>query len=296
MKIKFAISILILFVISTKIISQTTWFEKDATWHYSYSSFWEGDGYEKMTYSKDTIIQGKLCYKLNRAIKFISYQFFDTIQYQLPPQMVHLSGDTIWLYENNSFSQLYNFDLRVGDTVSFMIFPTLQKNKNIVSDIQTIKINNENLKQQTITVYSDNEIITTLINVEKLGLTSSPFSFFWNEFSFGLQDGPIYNFRCYSDKFTPTINYSMEDCETLPKIVKTDDKEKETDFLLYPNPCREKLFISNLNQEVDFKIYDIFGKDVINGKTIAEIDVNKLQNGLYLLKVSDRILKIFLKL
>lgn len=298
MKDKLLVLVLLLFSISAKLVSQNTWFEKDAIWHYDYYSFWEGTGFEKITYSKDTIIQSKVCQKLIREVKYVSNQTLDTISYQLKPKFVYHSNDTIWIYKNNSFLQLYNFNLRLGDTLSFMNFPTIQGNTNVLTEIDTLMFDGTKLRQQKIAIFDNNNLITDMTVVEKLGVTSQPFSFFWDEFSFGLQDASVHKFRCYSDEFTLTINSSNYDCEHLPNIVKTNEEIIGKGVYLYPNPCNEKVFlkdISNTIDEVSFKIYNINGVLMKHGVSKNEIDMSTLQSGMYYITINDKYIRKLLK-
>lgn len=295
MNTKLSISIILLFTVISTLTSQTTWFKKDATWHYRFYSTWEGSGYEKIVYTSDTLIEGKLCKKLLRDVYFVSVQTKTIEHKKKRAQFVYQSGDTIWQYKNNTFKQLYNFNLQIGDTVPFMNFHTVQNNKNVVSDIKTITIHGEKLRQQTIDVFQNNNILTKINIIEKIGVTSSPFSLFWNEFLINVFDIPTHKFRCYSDWVTPTINYSNDVCEALPVTVDTDESDKAINLSLYPNPCTEKIYIKNLNTEVRYKVYTAQGAEMMSGTTKGEIDVHGLQNGHYLLKIKDYTPKIIIK-
>lgn len=292
---KLSIAIVLLFIGVVTLTSQTTWFEKDATWHYRFNSTWEGSGYEKIVYVSDTLIEGKLCKKLLRDVYFVSVQTKTIEHKHKRAQFVYQSGDTIWQYKNNTFKQLYNFNLQIGDTVPFMNFHTLQNNKNVVSDIQTITIYGESLRQQTIDVFENNNLLTKINIIEKIGVTSSPFSLFWNEFLINVFDLPTHKFRCYSDQVTPTINYSNDVCDALPITVDTDESDRTLNLLLYPNPCTDKIYIKNLNYEVSYKVYTTQGAEMISGTTISEIEVNGLQNGLYLLMIKGQTPKMIIK-
>ena len=65
---------------------------------------------------------------------------------------------------------------------------------------------------------------------------------------------------------------------------------------IYPNPTKGKIYIQGLNEETIVNLYDIQSK-LINTYTVkdqAEIDISRLDNGVYMLKVgalTKRILK-----
>jgi hypothetical protein len=62
-------------------------------------------------------------------------------------------------------------------------------------------------------------------------------------------------------------------------------------FGIYPNPAREKIFISakNYNGILSFAIYDLQGRKVLQGKTKTNesIAISTLQDGLYFLKINN---------
>lgn len=295
MNTKLFISMILLFNLISTVTSQSLWFEKDATWHYRFYSFWEGSGYEKIVYVSDTLIDGKLCKKLMRDVYFVSIQTKTIEHKDKRAQFVYQSGDTIWQFKSNKFNQLYNFNLQIGDTISFMNFHTVQNNKNVVSDIQTINIQGESLRQQTIDVFENNNILTKINIIEKIGVTSAPFSLFWNEFLINVFDFPTHKFRCYSDHLTPIINYSNDVCDALPATVDIEESETANSLSLYPNPCTDKIYIKNLNHEASYKVFTIQGTELMYGTTNSEIDVQGLENGLYLLQIKDQTPNLIIK-
>jgi len=80
--------------------------------------------------------------------------------------------------------------------------------------------------------------------------------------------------------------------ETLGTYNSLDDSE----IIIYPNPTKANLYISNNTTIKEVKIYDITGKCVINQKVIDKIDIRKLQPGIYLLKVIEGNLELIKKI
>jgi hypothetical protein len=58
---------------------------------------------------------------------------------------------------------------------------------------------------------------------------------------------------------------------------------------VYPNPAREFLIVTGLKSAKRFNVYDILGKNVLNGAVSNHqtIDVRGLQKGLYFLRFTD---------
>lgn len=73
-----------------------------------------------------------------------------------------------------------------------------------------------------------------------------------------------------------------------------DDFNNSFGLNLYPNPATSILNIEiNTNEtNLDFQVFDILGKQVINGSTNSEnllkIDVSDLEHGLYLIKIASK--------
>lgn len=60
----------------------------------------------------------------------------------------------------------------------------------------------------------------------------------------------------------------------------------QNEINIYPNPTKDKVFIKNLKNITEIKIYDATGKLVINSKTNSEmVNVSTLPKGIYFLEV-----------
>ena len=76
------------------------------------------------------------------------------------------------------------------------------------------------------------------------------------------------------------------------------DENKATNFLIYPNPCSDKLQIylgSNKSGQYQIRITDISGKEILikdwDADNSSEIDISNLEKGIYFLQISDGINK-----
>ena len=67
----------------------------------------------------------------------------------------------------------------------------------------------------------------------------------------------------------------------------TDDIEIERQSLIYPNPAHDILNINSENIESS-KIYDLQGKQLLESRNAAQIDVSHLSNGIYILETIDK--------
>ena len=65
------------------------------------------------------------------------------------------------------------------------------------------------------------------------------------------------------------------------------DDQNQLDISIYPNPVIDKLFIQGLSNPTKISVYNILGKLVLSKTTSSEINVDNLQNGIYILKIVD---------
>ncbi|MEM7038132.1 MAG: T9SS type A sorting domain-containing protein [Bacteroidota bacterium] len=73
-------------------------------------------------------------------------------------------------------------------------------------------------------------------------------------------------------------------------VKKTDlmDAESEMEFEVFPNPVTEVLYVRGLHTDVEFRLYDLHGKQVrqfFSSEADAVLDLVDLQTGMYLLQV-----------
>jgi hypothetical protein len=167
-------------------------------------------------------------------------------------------------------------------------------------------INNLPLSVENRNIPDDNEELEFYIN---------NYQFENYEFRVGLdnwnEDLDIYvvdNYLATETIITPNVNYQFSVDTTIPQSMATDrfslkfsnstlgiiENASEDDFNLYPNPSPDGFFSIKLNKQTnyaDIEIIDILGKQVykgildIEGQEVRISPNNKLQNGLYIVKV-----------
>jgi len=76
----------------------------------------------------------------------------------------------------------------------------------------------------------------------------------------------------------------------------------KTHISIYPNPVKDELFISKIDDEVSIKIFDITGKLILKRDDVyfnKPIEVEKLNNGIYFILLKDKqgwsVIKKFIK-
>jgi len=70
-------------------------------------------------------------------------------------------------------------------------------------------------------------------------------------------------------------------------------EEQPKDLTLYPNPATDTIQLKGLNENLDYAIYSILGKQVLKGQVgeFDSINISELQHGLYMIKIKDTTLK-----
>ena len=56
---------------------------------------------------------------------------------------------------------------------------------------------------------------------------------------------------------------------------------------VYPNPVKDKLFISGNETPITVAIYNVLGKEVLSIKNTNNINVQALPSGVYMIRISD---------
>lgn len=66
-----------------------------------------------------------------------------------------------------------------------------------------------------------------------------------------------------------------------------DNKIKEPDFVIYPNPAQTNVNFLGLISPVNVTVYDMLGKRQLQSEVINSLDVSKLRSGLYVLEIKN---------
>ncbi|WP_353777308.1 M43 family zinc metalloprotease [Winogradskyella sp. 3972H.M.0a.05] len=119
-----------------------------------------------------------------------------------------------------------------------------------------------------------------------------------SEYNFG--SNSQFRFQCdasanadqvYIDQVTITGISGSGSRQNTTELIRTLNEEvtSEEDFVLYPNPVKSQLNIKMLdnNDAINYRIINMLGQTVQEGKTTQIIDVENLRSGIYFLEVND---------
>nr|NQU91109.1 T9SS type A sorting domain-containing protein [Bacteroidota bacterium] len=155
----------------------------------------------------------------------------------------------------------------------------------IVDSTGTIMIDNLERKIQYINCGDGMMIEFGHHVIEGIGNTS---------FMFPTLDGSINGpLRCYQDTlvelfvnpFRPINGWNFQDCEEILSDIA--ELEFTNNYLVYPNPASERVFINNIKRTTEFWIFDVYGNRIKHGfiEPSNEIWINDLGVGCYFLEL-----------
>jgi hypothetical protein len=117
----------------------------------------------------------------------------------------------------------------------------------------------------------------------------------FNGFTYEYQTPGIFNPSVFiTDNFGCSQNYQLG--TIYPATNSIDDISTSTAFSIYPNPAQQsiKILLAAKNKIIDFEIFDLQGKRIIsqeNFNSQNEIDISKLENGIYLIKLENSVVR-----
>jgi len=277
------------------------WIDSDAKWTFDYFNVAE-TGTWRWEYTHDTTIQGHQA----QVIKATKYRYGGpgTSIINYGNTYTFASNDSVFYFKDDSFFLLYDFGAQIGDTWIVAIdttFNACQDTATVeVVETGTIIINGNEYRTITLETISESLYALNGLRVEKFGIL--PTTYENSNFGFlpGYQyceGGPIIDydlltFRCYEDSSFPTYNPTNKDCDTLTS---TSELLIEN-FKIYPNPSSSKLHLISPNITVStIEILDMYGRLITRQNYNDNVDISKLINGVYFIRIKNNDKKETLK-
>ncbi len=268
-----------------------------AKWYYSNieSAFGPNIGYVTIENVEDTLIQGKLCKKMEE----VEYRTSGLV---IPERVdyLHVSGDTVWRYaDDGQFYVLYNFAADVGDSWPLRAYDyttNVELSFEVTVDsIAYTTINGTELKEMHLVNSSD--YLTLNPVVERLGGISFfyPMNYAW------LDSDVRTGLRCYGDPaFGDYMAVDTISCNAL--ILDAAEVIDDQYLNIYPNPTsgRTTIAVNQPRQLVEqIRIYSMEGMllKIFNDIALTfstEIELPKA--GMFLVEFSGHKTRVFRKL
>jgi hypothetical protein len=65
------------------------------------------------------------------------------------------------------------------------------------------------------------------------------------------------------------------------------DDQNQLDISIYPNPTSDIVYVEGNYTQLKVIIYNVLGKEILNKSITNSIDISHLDNGVYILQLSD---------
>jgi hypothetical protein len=254
-----------------------------AIWHNSQSSWIFPDliTYKTIESVSNITINGKECKQLVEVERLYS----DTVN--TFTHYMYSENDSVFFYKEDAFHLLYDFGAEAGDTVVLDYYLTSDGTPllMIIDSTATIDINGEERKLQYTTCGDGLSIGFGGPVIEGIGSTYFLFPTYD-----GTVNGPL---RCYQDEviglyinyFYSNFGWDYEDCNQI--ITDIDDPGFSNVTVTYPNPSSNFIFVKNTNPSSEYRIIDINGNLIGQGKLdlSGKINIQDLAKGIYILQL-----------
>jgi len=284
----FIVLSLLLLAVSISAYSQTEWAPIGAKWANEMDDWWSYRFiYETFTSVKDTLVLNKQCRKIE-VYSYTNDSAANKKNSQLSYFLMFNANNKVYYVNQDTFLLLYDFSLKVGDTLvvpkiyssgySFVISDTV-KTKYVIDTIDSVSIAGKLLKRQQLHFLQDsvnemdgNNYIDGYI-IEKIGCEN---------YMFGFPKGWIDEYwaphlKCYSDSEISYKFRSDANCDGFDGI----SEEIGQDVIkLYPNPVDEELVL-------DFSGYKPYNIEIINSLGIKMTARYDLSTDLYIINTQN---------
>lgn len=289
--------------------SQSQYFaRKDSKWVYVYFG-WFQDGYNEISYLRDTVFSGSACSMYKRKYIRIDKTGRDTSIFgnSLPLFLKEENGVVEFADRYTAWDTLYNFKAQVGDYwyVGYGYTNPPTQLKVLVKEKFEKTINGRNLKGQILEYISPPYTAGYQDTIyEYIGNTNH--YLIPGDLNLGISDGSVggplkcfYNQNIGSLEFR-NINFPgyQYDCDQLVSNKNTATVVRK--LFLYPNPVFNQLSISMPDESIKkMEIFDILGKRVHTSYGLSTkkhtLILSELSKGVYFLKVNGKLVRKFLK-
>jgi hypothetical protein len=269
--------------------AQQEWAPKGATWYYNASSsdYWK-EGFIKIEYIGDTIIEQKKCKLLQEQIITYDYIFHEVDSGVGSTQITYYENNILYFYRFNTFFKIFDFNASIGDSWKIPSFENRPQCDStgyvIVDSIGSTIINSDTLKYLSLSIKQGSQLGYIGRAIEKIGSLTWMYPVY---IACYFDAGGGSGLRCYKDDNYYYKNGTVA-CEALPTDIK-DDRKFST-VKLYPNPVFKQLkllipdiLIRECSQVI---IVTLAGNELARYPVTGDmINVEALPPGIYFAKI-----------
>lgn len=218
--------------------------------------------------------------------------------------IVYQENGEVYFYENSQFYKLYDFNAKVGDTITSFRpsnadnhslkdffgsemeeFSTVDTIYTLITKLDTTTINGQNLKRwATETIYTDSlnpgpvrRYETIIENIGSMNGIMGDHDLFIGEGCYG-------GFVCYESQGFQFGSYFFPLCDFTSAI-----KEVEVSVVnIYPNPTVDNLNIELAKSTIlNIEVYSLEGQKIFESKN-NQINFKNFDSGIYFVRIIDK--------
>lgn len=272
--------------------SQSIWTKGNAVWHYRlYGGQW---GYVKVWENGDTILAGKQCTKLKAEAHTLM------LAGPQPGEMeyisdyiggaVYTSNDTVYYWDQDHFSVLYDFSAQVNDEWLLQTggnpgFDCNDTSVSIVESVGTINLGGQNYPELTVGNSSDAAFYINGKANARFGALGYLFPL-KRSCNDSIAGWDLLSFVCFEDD-SLYYNPTGEACYFTLGTNEPGLKKVS----VFPNPSSGKIELLSEVPLKQIRVMSVMGsvlKEVQTDLTLKEIDLSELPQGTYYLDIENR--------
>ena len=112
-------------------------------------------------------------------------------------------------------------------------------------------------------------------------------------------DFDVEGIRCYWNDDIIIYKVDDTDCDAVYEQwhLGIEETTVENGFDIYPNPANGIIYVKSNDVNSDYQIVNILGETVISGEITSEIqqiDISNLSDGIYLIRIHNKTMKIII--
>ncbi len=287
-------SLLFIFaLISLSSLSQSIWTKGNAVWHYRFYNI--SSGYIKVWEDGDTTLQNQVCTKL----KSVKHEFFTTgpngglmeTSSDYIQGAVYVSNDTVYYWDIDHFSVLYDFSAQVGDQwlLQTGVNPSFDCNDTsvaIVESVGAVNIGGQNYTELTMGYAPDANCFIQGKANSRFGALGYLLPFPRSCDSTIIVEWDQLSFLCFEDD-SLFYNPSGEACEIHLGLEETEMNKVS----VFPNPSSGNIELLSELPLKQIQVINMIGstlKEFRPNVTLVEIDLSELPQGTYYLNLENQ--------
>lgn len=292
------IKLILLVCLVTQTAMTQTWISTNAVWHYNFESLGGVRGYHKISYIKDTVVNGQACEYLQVIQQSYApsgppnWNYVPLERDTLEPRFTFMRNDTVYYYNEGAFSILYCLSAAPGQSWDLGIDTNdLLCSRSIVHVDYTDMINLNGQNWPMLFVSSSPDASAWLYGrvVSRFGA--------YDRYLFPLPnccdssisvDFQEFFFNCFEDDDFPLIQLYNYDCDNPLAVGIAEPDQMGEMMVVYPNPATQLVHLRihsyNANHQIHIVIKNFYGQEIYSqniSDKVTHLDISGFPVGLY---------------